>query len=103
MPTDTILVTCPNCGDQRVACHDMSLVVSDGEQHAYCFRCHECGEVVVRLCDERVAAKLSAIGVPVSTAGRSTEQAPPLTLLDAVRFERILRDEDLVVRLITGD
>jgi hypothetical protein len=87
----------------------MSLVVSDGAQHAYCFRCQECGEVVIRLCDDSVAAKLSAIGVRVSTAnqppltGRSTEQTPAFTLLDAVRFERILRDEDLVVRLITGD
>jgi hypothetical protein len=86
----------------------MSLVVSDGAQHAYCFRCRECGEVVIRLCDDGVAAKLTAIGVRVSTtnqspAGRSAEQAPPLTMLDALRFERVLRDEDLVVRLITGD
>ena len=108
MPTDTILVTCPNCGDQRVACHEMSLVVSEGARHAYCFRCRECGEVVIRLCDDAVAAKLSAIGVRVSDANRRltdpcTGQPPPLTHLDAIRFEQLLRDEDLVVRLITGD
>ena len=102
MQSDTILVTCPHCGDQRVACRDMSLVVSEGEQHAYCFRCSECGEVVIRLCDEGVAARLSAIGVRVTQSGEP-ESPPPLTLLDVVKFERTLRDEDFVVRLITGD
>jgi predicted RNA-binding Zn-ribbon protein involved in translation (DUF1610 family) len=100
--SDTILVTCPDCGDQRVACCDMSLVVSEGEQHAYCFRCHECGEVVIRLCDQGVVAKLTAVGVRVAKAV-TTESRPPLTLLDVVRFERMLYDEDCVVRLITGD
>jgi len=79
----------------------MSLVVSDGEQHAYCFRCRECGEVVIRLCDEGVAARLSAIGVRVTATAEPDR--PPLTLLDVVKFERALRDEDFVVRLITGD
>ncbi len=102
MQSDTILVTCPNCGDQRVACCDMSLVVSEGEQHAYCFRCHECGEVVIRLCDEGVVARLTAVGVRVAKAA-TTESLPPLTLLDVVRFERMLYDEDCVVRLIMGD
>jgi predicted RNA-binding Zn-ribbon protein involved in translation (DUF1610 family) len=102
VPSDTILVTCPNCGDQRVACHQMSLVISEGEQHAYCFRCSECGEVVIRLCDQGVAAKLTAIGVRVSLAGRSDDH-PPLTVLDAIRFERLLSEEDLLVRLITGE
>ncbi len=100
MRSDTILVTCPHCGDQRVACHDMSLVVSDGVQHAYSFRCRECGEIVIRLCDEGVAARLSAIGVCV-TATAEPDRAP-FTLRDVVIFERTLRAEDFVVRLITG-
>jgi hypothetical protein len=80
----------------------MSLMVSEGAQNAYCFRCRECGEVVIRLCDDGVVARLSAIGVRVTVAA-AAEPPLPLTLLDVVKFERMLSKEDYVVRLITRD
>lgn len=102
----TILATCPVCGDVRLRTGDVSVVGQHvgpfDVDHRLVFRCPDCRQLAVRLCQADIVDRLREAGVVVAVVRprSDADDLGPLCPADLERFTRLLGREDFVARLV---
>jgi hypothetical protein len=105
MLSTTILATCQACGNVKLKCSDLSIVVSWAGDGIFVFRCPICTRSNARSCERANVERLSDAGARCIDLGRRSTRfppsnAPPLVIADVIRFTEALRHEDFLATVI---
>jgi hypothetical protein len=101
----SILATCRTCGNVKLECCDLSIIVSLTGDGLFVFRCPLCGHLNARACGRSDVSRLAEAGVRCIDLGRRQpprvlSDAPALVMDDILRFTDALRDEDYLADVV---